>query len=133
MIMLLIISLFGLVHSPMVVFLPLVIILECFLFSAMGMTAMAISPSYEFFNYYFTLLISPMFFLSGVFFPLTRFPGWVQKLAWFSPLNHAVNASRGLVLGSSGPVIILDMLWMAAFGVLFFFVAANRVHRRLIK
>ncbi len=133
MVMLIIISLFGLVHSPMVVFLPLVVVLECFLFAAMGMTAMALSPSYEFFNYYFTLLISPMFFLSGVFFPLSRFPQWVQTLAWFSPLSHAVKASRSLILGTAGPAVILDMVWMLAIGALFFILSANLVHRRLIK
>lgn len=133
MVMLAIISLFGLVHSPWVVLLPLVVLLECFLFSAISMTATALSPSYEFFNYYFTLLISPMFFLSGVFFPIDRFPEWVQALAWFSPLSHAVNASRSLVAGTYTPSVILDMTWMAAIGTLFFILSANLVHRRLIK
>lgn len=33
--------------------------------------------------------------LSGAFFPLTLLPGWLQTLAWFSPITHALYLARG--------------------------------------
>jgi lipooligosaccharide transport system permease protein len=36
----------------------------------------ALAKGYDFFTYYFTLFLTPMMFLSGVFFPREQLPGW---------------------------------------------------------
>lgn len=36
--------------------------------------------------------------MSGVFFPVTLFPEWLQPLAALSPLTHTLNAARALLL-----------------------------------
>jgi lipooligosaccharide transport system permease protein len=38
---------------------------------------------------------------SGIFFPITLLPGWLQPVAWATPLYHGVALCRSLVLGGA--------------------------------
>ena len=42
----------------------------------------------------------PMMLFSGTFFPVSRLPGWLQPVAWATPLWHAAALCRGLSLGT---------------------------------
>ena len=53
--------------------LPL-LLLTGLVFSAIGLIVNAKARGYDFFTYYFTLVLTPMTFLSGVYFPLTALP-----------------------------------------------------------
>jgi lipooligosaccharide transport system permease protein len=83
------------------------------------------------FNYYFTLLLSPMFLLSGVFFPIGQLPSFVQSLAWLLPLTHAVSVIRPAAMGQYSASFAVDITWMAAFTLLFYTIAAVLMKRRL--
>jgi Nod factor-specific ABC transporter NodJ protein len=48
----------------------------------------------------FRFIVQPLYLLSGTFFPLSAAPGWLQKLAYLSPLWHGVVLCRGLSLGT---------------------------------
>jgi lipooligosaccharide transport system permease protein len=85
------------------------------LFMAMALIVTAISKSYEFFNYYFTIVIAPMFLFSGVFFPLEQMPTWVGHAAQALPLTHVVVLARALVRGT------LNFEHLGHFGALFAF------------
>jgi len=37
---------------------------------------------------------------SGTFFPVSQLPGWLQPVAWVTPLWHGVEAERALALGT---------------------------------
>ena len=50
------------------------------------------------FNTLFRFVITPLFLFSGVFFPVTRLPEWLQPMAWATPLFHGVALTRGLTL-----------------------------------
>ena len=72
----------------------------------------ALAKGYDFFTYYFTLFITPMMFLSGVFFPIAQMPPWLQGVAQVLPLKAAVDLVRPLVLGNipadpARPLLIL--------------------------
>jgi lipooligosaccharide transport system permease protein len=43
--------------------------------------------------------IVPMFLFSGTFFPVTELPGWVQPIAYLTPLWHGVELTRAVSLG----------------------------------
>jgi ABC-type multidrug transport system permease subunit len=45
-------------------------------FSCIALIFNALAKGYDFFTYYFTLFLTPMMFLSGVFFPRTSCPRW---------------------------------------------------------
>jgi ABC-2 type transport system permease protein len=46
------------------------------------------------------VLIFPMFFLSGAFFPLTAVPTWMTVLSRINPLTYGVDVMRQIILGS---------------------------------
>jgi lipooligosaccharide transport system permease protein len=50
------------------------------------------------FNALFRFVITPLFLFSGVFFPITRLPWWLQRAAPLTPLYHGVELVRGVVL-----------------------------------
>jgi lipooligosaccharide transport system permease protein len=54
-------------------------------------------------NYVFRFGGVPMMLFSGTFFPLSRLPGWLQPIAYATPLWHGVALCRGLSLG--GPAL----------------------------
>jgi lipooligosaccharide transport system permease protein len=97
---LIVITLFGLVPSTLALLtLPLAFVAGL-MFMAMALSVTSFSKSYEFFNYYFTLIVAPMFLFSGIFFPLERVPSWAASLAQVLPLTHVVAISRALVRGT---------------------------------
>ncbi|MDP8958880.1 MAG: ABC transporter permease [Actinomycetota bacterium] len=62
--------------------------------------------------------IVPMFLFSGTFFPVTQLPGWLQPLAYLTPLWHGVELTRGAALGiqpALAPVahVAYLLLWTA--------------------
>ena len=103
------------------------------LFGSLAMIITSVAPSFDFFSYYTELVITPMLFFSGVFFPLDHFPAWMKVLAEFLPLTHAVRISRALFTGepSSGlgwRLAVLVVLAAAAFTV-----SVRMMRKRLIK
>ncbi len=69
-IMLLALPLFGVVPSPWVVALLPVLFLSGMFFSAFGLIMTALAKNYDFFNYFTSLVITPLFLFSGIFFPV---------------------------------------------------------------
>jgi Nod factor-specific ABC transporter NodJ protein len=47
-------------------------------FSCIALIFNAMAKGYDFFTYYFTLFLTPMMFLSGIYFPRTQLPEWLQ-------------------------------------------------------
>jgi len=127
-----VIAAFGLLSSPWALALVPFGFLVGLLFASLGLLATSRAPSYDFFNYYFTLFISVMFLFSGVFFPLENLPPWAQTLAWFLPLTHAVQVARALVAGAPTLALLADVAWMAAVGLVAYVLAERFVRRRLL-
>jgi lipooligosaccharide transport system permease protein len=102
-------------------------------FSAMGLVVTALSRSYDFFIYYFTLLITPMFLFSGVFFPLTDLPPVIQWLPQILPLTHVVAMVRPLVVGAGWSAdALLHLLVLLAYGFAALWLAIALIRRRLM-
>jgi len=122
---------FQLVHSPWAALIPIVSLLEGIMFASIAILFTSIVPAIYSFNYYFTLFITPMFFFSGVFFPLSSFPEIVQTLSWIVPLTPVVRLIRALVNGD----IQLDLLWSLALiivlAAVFFSISMITMRRRL--
>jgi lipooligosaccharide transport system permease protein len=133
MIMFLVTWAFGLVDSSWAVGIPLLIILVSFLFASLSMITTAFVPGFEAFNYYVTLFLTPMFFFSGVFFPLTKLPEWVTILSKFLPLTYAVEISRSLIYGHPSWSLIWGTRLLFIPSLFLFTLAVNLVKRRVIK
>ncbi|MBI1423454.1 MAG: nodulation protein NodJ [Gammaproteobacteria bacterium] len=112
--------------------LPLAWLLGC-CFGAMALTITAVARNYDSFLYYFTLLITPMLLLSGVFFPVSSMPAMVQTGAGFLPLYHAVALMRPLMTGAWPAHAWLHLSVLLLYTLLAFPLALRLIRRRLIK
>ncbi len=99
-------------------------------FSCIAMIFTALAKGYDFFTYYFTLFLTPMMFLSGVFFPREQLPSWMQAITQWLPLSAAIELVRPLFLGQmpSAPWRNLAILLVCAVGS--FWVAMALVRKR---
>jgi lipooligosaccharide transport system permease protein len=131
---LIVIAVFGLVSSPLFLLVPLIAFLGGLMFSSIAMCFTAIAPNIDFFNYPAFLLVTPMFLLSGTFFPLSQFPPMVQTAAQvFLPLTHVVNITRELVLGRTEALLLLSLVWIVVVTIVFFVFSIHLMKKRLIK
>lgn len=103
---------FGLVESPLAVLAIPVSFVVGLLFGSMGQAYVSQARSVSQLNYFFSLLILPMFWFSGGFFPLDDLPGWASTAAWFTPLYHAVELNRGVISGSLGWSLLAHVAWL---------------------
>lgn len=123
---------FHLIHSPWAVMVPLVAALAGVLFSSISMVVTSLAPSINSFNYYFTLFITPMFYFSGVFFPLTSFPKIIQDFSWVVPLTPVVSLTRALVNGIFLPEQLLALGLVIVLTAGFFILSMYTMKRRLV-
>jgi lipooligosaccharide transport system permease protein len=84
------------------------------------------------FSLLFRFGLIPMFLFAGTFFPVTQLPGWLQRIAWATPLWHGTSAVRQLCLGTPDwPGITAHcaylLLWVAAGLALAFRTYRNRL------
>src|SRR3712207_404079 len=103
-----------LVSSWWALLIPPVLFLIGVMFSVMGTLFTSLIQSIDLYAYYFTLVVTPLFLFSGIFFPIEDFPSPVPEIAWFTPLYHAVNVCRSLAVGPS-PYIFVDVVWILIF------------------
>ena len=102
-------------------------------FGALALAVNPLAPGYDFFSYYFTLFITPMMMLSGVFFPLDQFPESVQLFAAFLPLTHAVELLRPLSTGGIPENPLLNIAALSAYAIVGIWLSAVFTRRRLLK
>jgi lipooligosaccharide transport system permease protein len=112
---------------------PLVLALLGVVFSAMAMIISALARGYDFFMYYFTLGVTPMVFLSGVFFPVSQLPAPLVAVMQWLPLSPAVDILRPLVLGQVPPNLWGDLIQLLVTGVAGVWIAAVLMRRRLLR
>jgi len=103
------------------------------LFGSLAMIVTSLAPSFDFFSYYTELVITPMLFFSGVFFPLDNFPAWMKTLADFLPLTHAVRISRAVFTGQSQPGLWAGLAGLFALAAIVFTISIRMMRKRLIK
>ncbi|SHJ23365.1 ABC transporter permease [Desulfofundulus thermosubterraneus] len=123
----------GLVASPWALLVPPVLAVGGFLFAVLSMIWTGLVPNIENFNYFFSLIMTPLFLFSGVFFPLSGLPRIIQTLAWASPLCHVVNLVRGLVLGRVHAALIWDFMWLVTLTAVLFPLPLYLMRRLVIK
>jgi lipooligosaccharide transport system permease protein len=130
---LIVIAAFGLVHSPWALLTIPLSVLAGLMFSSIALVVTSVAPTIYTFNYFFTLFITPMFFFSGVFFPLDAFSTTVQKLCWISPLTPVANLARALVSGHPGDGAWWGLAIIIGLTAVFFPLALYMMRRRLLK
>jgi len=128
-----VIWLLGLSHSFMSLWMIPLALLIGLAFSAMALVMTSIAPAYDFFMYYFTLIITPMMMLCGVFFPISSLPDSIQMIASALPLTHAVYLARPLMEGHIPPHAMSHIGVLLAYTLLGFYLSLVLFRRRLAK
>ena len=123
---------FGFIHSWMAVLTPIEFILLGLVFALIGMIFTALSPSIDYFSYFFTLFVTPLFLFSGTFFPISNLPAPLQGLAWFSPLYHGSEALRDLALRGDLLDAAGHSLWLLVACLILLPPAINLMRRKLV-
>ena len=99
-------------------------------FSCLALIFNALAKGYDFFTYYFTLFLTPMMFLSGVFFPLDSLPDAVRALSQALPLTHAVALVRPLFMDQWPGQVWLHGAVLMAYAVAAWQVALHLTRKR---
>ena len=87
----------------------------------MGIILSAKAESMESFDQLAMLVTMPSMFLTGVFFPLSSAPVWMQYLARCVPLTYAIDAMRTIMVkGQDLNAISYDLMILALFALITF-------------
>jgi lipooligosaccharide transport system permease protein len=131
-----VIVVFGAAASPLVVLGIPVATLTGMAFAAPIAAFSATQRTPNKFNYIFRFGITPLFLFSGTFFPIESLPGFLQPIAWLSPLWHGVDLTRGLVLGTVGErpaVMLAHVVVLVVIVVIASWATARTIERRLVR
>ena len=102
------------IHFAIVLPLIIFMLLLAFAISGMGLLISSLMKTTESFGLVMQVLIFPLFFVSGAFFPLTAVPSWMRALANVNPLTYGVDAMRQILLGNQVDPTILNNLSLHA-------------------
>lgn len=84
----------------------------------------------------FRFIITPLFLLSGTFYPLESLPAVIQPIAWLTPLYHGVALTRGLALGTAGDqplVMLIHLVVLLGVALVGAWLTIRAVERRMIR
>ena len=131
--MLAVIWLFGLFHEWTALWIIPMSFVIGLCFAGMGLAMTGFAARYDFFMFYFTLVITPMTLLGAVFFPISRLPVFLQMFSSVLPLTHAIQLVRPVLHGQAPDHIWLHIAVLLAYGLIGFYVALAFMRRRLLK
>jgi ABC-2 type transport system permease protein len=118
----------------------LLMVLLAFSISGLGILVASLMKTTESFGFVMQILIMPMFFISGAFFPLTSVPKWLAYIARINPLTYGVDSIRQVILVSQTQAdalkalvlypVHLDVLFLLAISVFLISLATLAFNRR---
>jgi ABC-2 type transport system permease protein len=119
------------INVVMVLELILVIAIVSISLSGVGLLVASRMKSQQGFQVVIQLIIMPLIFLAGVFYPVNNVPVWMEVISKANPLTYGVDAIRQIFLGSEGAAsigvtifghtmtVLEDVLLVAALGIVF--------------
>jgi lipooligosaccharide transport system permease protein len=102
-------------------------------YGGFGLVMNSLAPGYDFFTYFFTLILTPTLLLSGVFFPVDQMPATLQTIAALLPLSHAIDIARPLLAGRVPGNALLHLAVLLAYACAAFYAALVLTRRRLLR
>lgn len=125
---------FGVVHSALAAFVVPAAVLTGMSTATVTAAFAATQESDLGMSLLFRLGVLPMNLFAGVFYPISRLPGWLRVVAQVIPLTHGVAILRALTLGSGlGWGLLLDALYLAVWMVAGIHLSLRTFGRRLVQ
>lgn len=126
---------YRIITSPWAVLLPFAMLLTANMFALIGLTFTASIRNINYYGFYYTLWLTPLFLFSGIFFPLNNpqmAGGHAETIAWFTPLYHCVRLMRGLAQGPLDWTHGVSALWIIAVSALLAVIVPRRMRKRMV-
>lgn len=123
----------GIVNYPLSILATLIGFITGIMFGTLSMFVTSFVRNINHFNFYFTGLISPMFFFSGVVFPLENLPKGLMVIAELIPLTHVVRLARALCIPDAlNYSLVYDLLYCVVFVIITGWLAIRGLRKRMI-
>lgn len=132
-IILVVIAALGQVQSWWAILLPVLNLLPGLGFAFLALGYSSSISHIDNLNYYITLAMTPLLLVSGVFFPVSTLPAWLQTAAFFNPLYHTVVLSRMLIRGEISPDTGIHLMALLVFTVVVSLPPVYLMRKRLIQ
>jgi lipooligosaccharide transport system permease protein len=123
---------FDLPAVPSMVLVPLVAVLTALGWAFFGQWMSGIVSTIDSFSYVTGALITPLFLVSGIFFPLGNLPNWARLVAELNPLYHSVQLVRDASFADLGVNDLGHLVFLVGFALVAGFLAVRRLTVRLI-
>ena len=123
----------GLVHSWFSLLTIIVAFFVGIIFASLALTLVSKAGSLGTLNNFFTVFITPMFFFSGIFFPLTQMPQIVQTIVSWLPLAQASTLTRHLTTGQLTWGTLIPLLGLLLWTATTVPIAIIMMRRRIIR
>lgn len=102
------------------------------MFGALSLLVTGFVKNINHFNFYFTGLLSPMFFFAGTVFPIESLPRGLRPLVELMPLTHPVRLSRDLIIGRFSAVLLFDVAFLIVLTTVATWYAVRRLRARIV-
>jgi ABC-2 type transport system permease protein len=109
---------FSFLSFPSLLLAILIMVLISSGFIGLGLIFASIIRDIQGFGLIIQLIIMPLIFLSGAFFPLKNLPKFLKYLSYFNPLTYGVEGLRRLLIGFSFLPFWLDFIVLLSFSFL---------------
>jgi ABC-2 type transport system permease protein len=110
--------LFGVTIQGSILLAFFMLILGIFSFIGIGIMAISMSGDQASSTMIVNLLMFPMMFLGGVFYPIQQMPWFMQAISKFIPLTYAADAMRKIMLLNAGISDVLpQIVILVVFGI----------------
>ncbi len=136
-IILTVLAVVGLIPAWTGILIPIAVLAEGIIIASISLVFAATVRTIDAFAFYYTLGVTPMFVLSGIFFPLDHLPAPLQWVAWLNPLAHTAVVARGLALDSGefaiGAEVLRSVVWLGVALAVTLPLGVNLMRRRLAR
>ena len=129
---LIIVMVFGILKPGPVLLAPIAGFFTGILFACVSLLVTSFVRDINQFNFFFTGFLSPMFFFSGVVFPINRLPKFLVPVAEFFPLTHCVRLARDFCFGRNLDVLWWDLTYIAVVSLLTGWLAIAFLRKKLV-
>jgi ABC-2 type transport system permease protein len=134
LILLLAMIFFGVTVQGSIMLAFIMLILGIFSFIGLGIVAVSMSEDQASGTMMVNLLMFPMMFLGGVFYPIQQMPWFMQTISQFIPLTYAADAMRKIMLLNAGVGDVLyQILILIGFGVVTMAIAIPLFRRSMTR
>ena len=127
-----VITLLGLVSSPLVILALPAALLLAFATGAVGMAATSFMRTPQDFDL-INIIVLPMMLFSATFYPIETYPEAIRGIVAWTPLYQGVALIRGLTVGVVGPEMLFHVVYLIVMGAIGLWITSRRLDQLLLK